>query len=624
MAVARKAFQFSLVEKGLVLLALPVLVQIILTIGLLALSIATRVSVTNSVHETASLQPRAQYALSVHAILEDVRAGLQGDNAEVLDDPVSFSYILSFGKNLALLREGWSNAQPMRFFAQEVQLANWAASPRQNWPQDIKPIEDTFRRVRDNFLWMAESERQYSGRDPTYRSQERHFWGSLLSFLFSAHVVRRLAVILDNSARLARKEPLNKRLPGGDEIAQLDATFHAMAKALEEATRAQTAMVSNASNLILTISEQGRILFANEGCAALIGYSSKEITGMYLPDLIAASQQERTVQALKAIVSAGTPGEEFSFETTMLHKEGRPVDTLWSGNWSSFEKNLFCVVHEISARKAAERLQQEVIQVVSRGLLNPLMSVQILHERLASGQFGILNEKGRKTLSIVGHSTQRMLDLIDDLLAYQRAGEGTLVLNLAPVDLNLLLNQSAESMQILANEKGVRVEVVPTDIQLSADGHRLMQILINLLSNALKYTPKGRKVTVSARELAAFVRIQVSDEGIGIPPDALAGIFDRFRQVTDADAKEHGGSGIGLAICKMLVQLHGGRIDVASVVGQGTTFSIYIPNSSPASLPTSLPASLPTSLPASLPASSATSLPTSNLRSEAKDSEGGP
>lgn len=392
--------------------------------------------------------------------------------------------------------------------------------------------------------------------------------------------------MLDNSARLANKQPLNRGLPGADEIAQLDTTFHDMAKALEDATRTQTAMVNNASNLILSLTAQGRILFANEGGVSLVGFSSKELTGMYLTDLIAAGQQDRTVEKLKAIMGAEMPSEEFSFETIMLHKDGRPVDTLWSGNWSSFEKTLFCVVHETSARKAAERLQHEVIQVVSHGLLKPLISVKALHERLVSGQLGTLNEKGSKTLSIVGRSTERMLELIDDLVAYQKAGEGTLVLNIAPVDLDLLLHQAIESMQILSNEKGVAMRVGPIDpgaARLNADGHRLMQVLLNLLSNALKYTPSGRNVTVSARKLTNFVQINVSDEGVGIAPDAIAGLFDRFRQVTIADATVHGGSGVGLAICKMLVHLHNGRIEVESAVGQGTTFTVYIPDSLPSS-----------------------------------------
>lgn len=182
MAVAKKTFQFSLAEKGLALLLLPALVQIILTSGLLAVSIANRISVANSLSDNDWHQITTQYALSCHAILEDVRASVLQEDTQSVNDPLSFNYVLSFGKNLTQLRKHLGNP-PMQMYAQELQLAAWAANPPETWTKNKKLLDATYSHGRLNFLWLAETQRQRPGHDPTYRSQERLFWLNLLTAL---------------------------------------------------------------------------------------------------------------------------------------------------------------------------------------------------------------------------------------------------------------------------------------------------------------------------------------------------------------------------------------------------------------------------------------------------------
>jgi signal transduction histidine kinase len=180
----------------------------------------------------------------------------------------------------------------------------------------------------------------------------------------------------------------------------------------------------------------------------------------------------------------------------------------------------------------------------------------------------------------------RMTELVDTLLTLARADEGIAPLHRERVDLRTLIEEAGETGELLAEKSGVTMRVVtpPEPIVIGADASRMRQLLLNLLTNAVKYTPSGGRVQLWLERANGQVRLGVSDTGIGIAPGDLPHIFDRFWRADSARTRtsERPGVGLGLAICKWIAEAHGGAIEVHSRPGRGTTFTVTLPAEPPA------------------------------------------
>ena len=150
-------------------------------------------------------------------------------------------------------------------------------------------------------------------------------------------------------------------------------------------------------------------------------------------------------------------------------------------------------------------------------------------------------------------------------------------------ELGKIIAQAIEEVQPLAESAGVVVDAGPIDVELVVDSDRLLQVLTNLISNAIKFSSPGKRVTISVSERPTEVLVAVADEGRGIPADKREAIFERFQQVNSGDARDKGGTGLGLPIARTIVQQHGGRLWVESELGRGSTFTFSVPRSSTSS-----------------------------------------
>jgi heavy metal sensor kinase len=219
----------------------------------------------------------------------------------------------------------------------------------------------------------------------------------------------------------------------------------------------------------------------------------------------------------------------------------------------------------------------------SHELRTPLTSIQ------GSVQVALARERTadelRETLGEVMEETEWMLHLVDGLLTLARSEEGVIPVQHDPVEINPLLDDVVEMGQLLAMDRPVRVGLHATErLQVSGVAGQLRQVFLNLVSNAVKFTDEG-EVSVSARrvdegEAGCWVEVRVADTGVGIPPEELDRVFDRFYR-GDAARARPGGTGLGLAIARLLVEQHGGRIDVQSRLGHGSEFRILLPESRP-------------------------------------------
>jgi len=230
-------------------------------------------------------------------------------------------------------------------------------------------------------------------------------------------------------------------------------------------------------------------------------------------------------------------------------------------------------LRELSAMK------EEFLALTTHDLRSPLTVISGVINFFTSGRLGELTPEQKNMVEMMERNTQNLIELVNDLLDASKLESGTLRLDAASISLRALIEELREEMQPLAAEKEIALEeLVPEDLpQLRADRAKLRRVLVNLVSNALKFTPKGGRVRVSAAREDSFVRVSVSDTGVGIQPDDLRDIFDKYAQARSRATRSEKGTGLGLYITRQLVELHGGKIEVQSEVGKGSTFSFTIP-----------------------------------------------
>ena len=228
--------------------------------------------------------------------------------------------------------------------------------------------------------------------------------------------------------------------------------------------------------------------------------------------------------------------------------------------------------------QAGQKAQRDFVANVSHELKTPLTSIQGFSQALLDGT-AESPEAQKQSAQVIYNEAGRMYRMVLGLLDLARLDAGIADLKHQPVDLTVLLNSLGERFGMQAQRNGITLEIQSTALPpVTGDGDRLAQVFINLVDNALKFTPFGGTVRVKAASLGDAVEISVSDSGVGIPAEALPHIFERFYQVDSSRARgAHDGAGLGLAIVAEIIKAHGGTINVRSLPGQGTIFTVRLP-----------------------------------------------
>lgn len=245
------------------------------------------------------------------------------------------------------------------------------------------------------------------------------------------------------------------------------------------------------------------------------------------------------------------------------------------------EERADLLIRERAAREAAEeasRAKDDFLGIVSHELRTPLIPILGWSEMMARGKMDAA--KTRQGLDVIIKSTRRQSQLINDLLDISRFLAGKIRLEPRPVDLAAAVRSALEAVRPAAEAQGLRLdsEFDPVLEPVSADPGRLQQILGNLLTNAIKFTPPGGRIAVRAARALGHVELRVTDTGEGISPEFLPLMFQRFSQADASTTRKHGGLGLGLSIVKSLVEMHGGMVEAASPgQGQGATFVVRLP-----------------------------------------------
>jgi two-component system phosphate regulon sensor histidine kinase PhoR len=236
------------------------------------------------------------------------------------------------------------------------------------------------------------------------------------------------------------------------------------------------------------------------------------------------------------------------------------------------------VLENVSAFKQLDQMKSDFINMVAHELRSPLVSMRQLNSVLTEGLAGPMEEKQKDFVSRGTKKIDALLDLIKDLLDVAKIEAGQFSQRKVPTDMGRLLEETISLIQPRAKEQGVELVLTCQELApIHADPKSMEEIFNNLISNAVNYSPDGGRVTVSAKGLGEYIEVRVEDAGVGIAPEELPKIFDKFYRVKHPKTRKVVGTGLGLAIVKGAVEAHHGTIDVESVLNQGTTFRVLLP-----------------------------------------------
>lgn len=362
-------------------------------------------------------------------------------------------------------------------------------------------------------------------------------------------------------------------------------------------------------NLIVVL-QDGGFVFANRALLERTGWSMADIVEYGPLDLVAPEDRERAARAL-ADRTAGTAVPDYEMKILATDGERIPVivhaDPIrWEGA-RAFKYELTDVSTRVRAEEETRVVNQELQRInaelersnelkteflsnTSHELKTPLTSIIANTEILEYEMCGPLNGEQRQVLANIGRNSQHLLEMISRLLDFARREEGHDVLQYERVEVRTLVDGVIRTVRPLLEEKSIAIEVeIPDDLgPCWMDGEKVYRIFLNLVENAIKFSDEGT-VRVAARRVDDELEGRVADEGIGIPPELAADIFHAFRQVDASATRPYQGVGLGLAICKQLVELHDGRIWVESRAGEGSEFHFRIPwrDRSPVGTPSS-------------------------------------
>jgi len=366
--------------------------------------------------------------------------------------------------------------------------------------------------------------------------------------------------------------------------ASLDITERQRATAELARVHQQNKLVLNSTaDGIFGTDREGRINLVNAAGARMFGYSVAEMIGKPSHALLHHTRADGTPYPVEDCPLAATLREGTSHRETDVfwRKDRTSVPVEWSSN--PMIDNTGAIVGvvvtctDITERLKIDRMKDEFVSTVSHELRTPLTAIRGALGLLSAGIVGTFPEKAQRLLEIASTNTDRLVRLINDILDLEKIDSGKLELSRQPVPVDDLLRQTIDGVRPLLERAKITAVVQSATDLIDVDPDRIIQTLTNLVSNAIKFSPEGSTIRVSAQRDGAQIAFSVADEGRGIPPEKLEAIFERFEQVDASDSRDKGGSGLGLAISRSIVQQHGGTIHAESQLGRGSTFVFTIP-----------------------------------------------
>ncbi|QOY37356.1 cell wall metabolism sensor histidine kinase WalK [Anaerobacillus isosaccharinicus] len=368
---------------------------------------------------------------------------------------------------------------------------------------------------------------------------------------------------------------------GKDEIGQLAITFNELTNKLKNANatteaekRKLSSVLSHMTDGVIATDQEGKIILINKQAELMLNVFQEDIVGNSITDLLKLSATFELEDLIhhtdSLLLDFGDKDKEFLLEASfsVIQKE--------EGDFNG----LITVLHDVTEQEKIEQERREFVANVSHELRTPLTSMKSYLEALEDGA---LHDPtiAPKFLNVAQTETERMIRLVNDLLQLSKMDSKDYRLNFDTIDVTKLVNSIIDRYELVSDsEKLAFIRNIEDQTTFATvDRDKLIQVLDNIFSNAVKYSPEGGEIRISLEESEKHFSISVSDEGVGIPEESLPQVFDRFYRVDKARSRKLGGTGLGLAIAKQIILAHGGSISVDSEWNVGTTIMLTLPYS---------------------------------------------
>jgi two-component system phosphate regulon sensor histidine kinase PhoR len=362
--------------------------------------------------------------------------------------------------------------------------------------------------------------------------------------------------------------------------AELSATINILARNLQEITsiremeqeRLKT-LIENMGSALIMIDRQGGITLVNRSFMKEFQLTNEEIEGKFYREIRIPSVLERFIEHVFMTETSARNQLEFKQGIYTKHIEvyGAPVlgeHEQWLG--------IVIVAHDITELKRLEQIRKDFVANVSHELRTPVTSIKGFTETLLDGAY----QDPATTLSfleIIQKESNRLEMLVKDLLELSKVEQAGFQVDAVPADMEKVVRRVGEMMQRKLEEKNIELKLMLEPVIVQGDPNRLVQVMMNLLINAITYSTSKTTITVRLFQRGDEAIIEVEDQGIGIEASEIDRLFERFYRVDRARSRNSGGTGLGLSIVKHLIEAHHGKVEVESEVGAGTTFTIHLP-----------------------------------------------
>lgn len=407
---------------------------------------------------------------------------------------------------------------------------------------------------------------------------------SIISLIISLTITRPLQEMTKVSQKISKGDFSKKlKILNQDEIGQLADSLNLMSEELENKIRIisedkdkMKVVLSSVIEGIVAIDKEGRIILFNHALKNMIDCSSDRVLEKFHWEIIRNNQLnellKETLQKGQALTREITL---FSPQEKIFHASANPL-TEKNKVWGAV-----VVLNDITEIKKLEKMRSEFVANVSHELRTPLTSIQGFVETLKEGAIND-PEKAQYFLEIIEKQSNRLNNLIEELLQLSKIESQKIAMNLQSINLRDLIDKTISEFKKKIEQKDhkIKINISPQLPLVKADPEQFEVVFRNLLDNALKYTPDGGEIYISALEKAENIYIEIADNGIGISAEHLPRIFERFYRANKDRSRKLGGTGLGLAIVKHIVQAHQGTIGVESKPGKGSKFFFTLPKNS--------------------------------------------
>ena len=402
---------------------------------------------------------------------------------------------------------------------------------------------------------------------------------AILGVLLAQTVTRPISDMRKQALAMAKGNFSRKvKVYGYDEIGQLAITFNNLTKRLQEAQattegerRKLSSVLSYMTDGVIATDRKGRVILINDPAADMLDVSRETVVSQPIVSLLGLDEEytfdDLSNEQDSIILDYSTKDKPYILRAnfSIIQKE------------TGFVNGLIAVLHDITEQEKIDLERREFVANVSHELRTPLTTMRSYLEALAEGAWQD-RDIAPQFLDVTQNETERMIRLVNDLLQLSKMDSKDYRFNKDWVDFILFFDKIIDRFEMT---KGINVtfnRFLPKKAMfVEIDQDKITQVLDNIISNALKYSPEGGTITFTVKEKEGFIEISVSDQGLGIPKDNLEKIFERFYRVDKARTRQMGGTGLGLAIAKEMISAHGGDVWAKSKEGKGTTIVFTLP-----------------------------------------------